>query len=110
MTYCLDIDGTLCTTAAADYETAVPIPEAVAAVNTLYDAGNRVILLTARGSVTGIDWRELTERQLREWGVRYHELFFGKPAADIYIDDRAISAAEWKSSGYQLGRRLHANT
>jgi dTDP-glucose 4,6-dehydratase len=104
----VDIDGTLCSTPAADYAAASPIPEAVAAINRLYERGHRIILLTARGTVTGIDWRSLTERQLLEWGVRYHELVFGKPAADVYIDDKAISTAEWKGAGYQIGPPLHA--
>ena len=35
--------------------------------------------------------RGTTEQQLFEWGVKYHELFMGKPAADYYIDDKGIS-------------------
>ena len=31
--------------------------------------------------------------QLDGWGVRHHELRFGKPAADYYVDDRMISLA-----------------
>jgi hypothetical protein len=40
---------------------------------------------------TGIDWREFTEKQLKSWGVKYHELIFGKPVADVFIDDKAIN-------------------
>jgi hypothetical protein len=46
---------------------------------------------TARGSVTGKDWSEFTRNQLDQWGVRYHDIVFGKPAADHYIDDRMIN-------------------
>ena len=35
-------------------------------------------------------WKNLTENQLREWGVKYHYLFLGKPAGDIYIDDKGM--------------------
>jgi hypothetical protein len=28
-----------------------------------------------------------------DWGVRHHELRFGKPAADVYVDDRATGIA-----------------
>ena len=36
------------------------------------------------------DLKNLTENQLREWGVKYHYLFLGKPAGDIYIDDKGM--------------------
>ena len=44
--------------------------------------------------MTGIDWREATEQQLAKWGLHYHRLVFGKPAADYYIDDRMLPMAE----------------
>jgi hypothetical protein len=46
--------------------------------------------------VTGIDCREITERQMKQWGVRYHDLYFGKPYFDLMIDDRAMSLDEWE--------------
>ena len=100
--YCFDIDGTICSNTEGAYEAAEPFSDAIAALNALYDAGHRIHLHTARGSSTGIDWRELTERQLREWGVRYHCLFMGKPSADVYIDDKTINAQAWRRSGFTL--------
>ena len=35
--------------------------------------------------------RSKTEEQLRNWGVKYHKLYFGKPRVDFYIDDRGIN-------------------
>ena len=32
---------------------------------------------------------ELTDKQLKEWGCKYHELIMGKPHADYFIDDKA---------------------
>ncbi len=32
----------------------------------------------------------MTEKQLKEWNVKYHALFLGKPAGDLYIDDKGI--------------------
>ena len=95
MIYCFDIDGTLCSNTEGAYESAQPYARIIARANALYDAGHKIILQTARGSTTGIDWRELTENQLREWGVKYHELLFGKPTADVYIDDKAIDPCRW---------------
>jgi hypothetical protein len=34
---------------------------------------------------------ELTKQQLKDWGVKYNELIFGKPDADIFVDDKGIS-------------------
>ena len=59
-------------------------------INKLYDMGNEIVLFTARGYVTGIDWSETTKQQLASWGVKYHQLMFGKPNADYYIDDKML--------------------
>lgn len=92
----IDIDDTICTLSEPlNYKSARPILEAIEKVNQLYDSGNTIIFWTARGTVSGIDWRELTEHQLRAWGVRYHELKFGKPAYDLFIDDKNINSKDW---------------
>jgi CMP-N,N'-diacetyllegionaminic acid synthase len=92
MTVCLDIDGVLATIVPEnDYELAEPILPAIRLVNEIAARGHRVVLQTARGSKTGLDWRETTLRQLAEWGVHYDEMRFGKPAADFYVDDRMIT-------------------
>jgi len=91
-TFCFDIDGVIATlTPDNDYNKAECNPTMVAAVNALYDAGNEIILFTARGTKTGIDWTETTRQQMQRWGVKYHQLRLGKPAADYYIDDRMLS-------------------
>jgi len=93
--YCFDLDGTLCTNTEGEYESAIPFPERISKVNALYEEGSSILIYTARGTVTGIDWRPLTEKQLAEWGVKYHELRLGKPFADVYIDDRAMSDGDF---------------
>jgi CMP-N-acetylneuraminic acid synthetase len=96
-TLCIDIDGVLATTMPPDrYHDAEPVHDVITSVNSLFDAGHEIVLFTARGSATGIDWHEVTERQMRDWGVRYHRLVFGKPAADYYVDDRALLPDEFK--------------
>ena len=90
-TYCFDLDGTLCTNTEGDYDSAEPFPERIKKVNELYQEGNQILIFTARGTMTGIDWRDLTELQLDQWGVKYHNLELGKPVAHVYIDDRGIS-------------------
>ena len=95
MIYCFDIDGTLCTNTDGEYQEAEPYPDMIGKINALYDAGDQIILYTARGSSTGIDWHELTKDQLCRWGVKYYALHFGKPHADVYIDDKAMDPHQW---------------
>ena len=95
MIYCFDIDGTLCTRTDGDYALAEPIWDRIAVVNALHAAGHVIKLFTARGSTTGIDWRDVTERQLLAWNVRYHVLIMGKPEADVFIDDKAFNTEHW---------------
>lgn len=94
-TFCFDIDGTLCEQVMTDYSLAEPFQNRIDKVNSLYDDGHRIILFSARGSVSGRDWRQPTLTQLSDWGVRYHELILGKPHADVYIDDKAIHSEEF---------------
>jgi CMP-N-acetylneuraminic acid synthetase len=91
LTVCIDIGGVIAEkNRENNYAIAKPIRSSIQTVNRLYDDGHRIILFTARGSATNTDWMSLTQKQLSDWGVRYTELRFGKPAADIYIDDRLI--------------------
>lgn len=91
-TYCFDIDGVLAAlTPDNNYHAALPLSENIRLVNALYERGHCILLFTARGSTTGLDWRAVTEAQMAEWGVKYHTLLFGKPAADYYVDDRLLS-------------------
>lgn len=110
LTFAFDLDGVIAgLVPEQDYGRADPIPAGVAAVNALHRAGNRIVIYTARGSATGREWTELTLAQLKRWGVRYHELRFGKPAADYYVDDRMLSPATlmaWLArAGAEKGRK-----
>lgn len=95
MIYFVDIDDTICTTPPGmDYRKAEPIRERIMLVNRLVEAGHQIVYWTARGTGTGIDWREITEQQLKTWGANYTELRFGKPVFDVLIDDRAFNVGE----------------
>ena len=101
MIYCFDLDDTLCESVGLDYSTASPWITRIERVNQLFEDGHVIKVYTARGSETGIDWREITEKQLGEWGLKYHHLILGKPAADIYVDDKACHERdfEWNLDG-----------
>jgi len=100
MTYVFDIDGTICTKVDdGDYSKAQPIKDRIDIVNQLYDQGNTIIFQTARGmgrstNSQAFAWEFFgkdTEKQLKVWGVKFHSLFMGKPAGDVYVDDKGIA-------------------
>ena len=93
-----DLDGCLCSQTDGDYEKAAPIKEAIDLVNRLYERGHEIVIHTSRfmgrshGEVARAynDGFTFTQQQLSVWGVRYHLLVMGKPAADLVVDDRSI--------------------
>jgi hypothetical protein len=105
-----DFDNTVCRTKGTDYERSIPIPEMVKSINQLYDQGHTIRFFTARGSRSGKNWRELTESQLKDWGIKYHELFMGKPFTDYYIGDEAMSVEEFQREFGTLNGYLRHNT
>lgn len=103
MIYCFDLDGTICSSVYnSDYESARPNYFVISGIKHLRSIGHTIIIDTARGSVSGIDYTELTKSQLDDWMVPYDELIMNhKPNADYYIDDKAVNVSDWKKS--QLG-------
>ena len=96
MIYYVDIDETICEYPCSRmYTNAVPIKENINKINKLYEDGHQVVYWTARGSTTGIDWTDVTERQLKRWGAKYHELQLGKPHYDVFICDKAINTKDF---------------
>lgn len=89
----VDIDDTICSSdTSLNYELASPFPDRIEKINALYDSGNIIVYWTARGTKTGIPWYHLTKSQLDSWGCKYHELRMGKPAYDLFIDDKNIES------------------
>jgi len=93
--YLIDIDGVLCDDLKGNYQDAKPNFENIKKVNKLYDEGNFIRIFTGRGSGTGLNWTSITQNQLKVWGVKYHEIIYGKPVYDISIDDKAINVKDW---------------
>jgi len=92
----VDIDETICITPDNPrvYEQSLPIRENINKINDLYDKGNRIVYWTARGSRSGIDWYDLTKKQLVEWGAKHHDLRLDKPYYDMFIDDKNLRIEE----------------
>jgi hypothetical protein len=97
-TFCIDIDGTICSfTTNHRYDLAEPDLDMIRMVNDLYDAGHYIKMHTARGMASGMEFTEITKKQLKEWGVKYHELIMNKPMADYYVDDKACLPGNFKN-------------
>ena len=88
----VDIDNTICATGEGvdKYERATPDPVSISYVNSLYEKGDEITYWTARGNASGVDYTDLTKKQLTEWGCKYHTLIMGKPSYDILIDDKTM--------------------
>jgi mannose-6-phosphate isomerase-like protein (cupin superfamily) len=88
----VDIDNTICSTGEGPdkYARSVPIVDKINYMNSLYDEGNTITYWTARGGASGIDHTDLTTKQLKEWGCKYHKLIMGKPSYDLLIDDKTM--------------------
>ena len=99
LNWCFDCDGVICDTEGTNYGTATPRKQNIEKINKLYDNGYHITVFTGRGSVSGIDWRDVTEKQFRNWGVKYHELVFGKPPFDMFVDDHA-----WNVKDFEEGK------
>jgi capsule biosynthesis phosphatase len=105
MRIAIDLDGTLCPIKqpGQTYAELLPLPGAVNRMRELRAAGHYLIIMTARNMATcesnlgrvmknvgkiTLDW-------LEQHGIEYDEVYFGKPNAELYIDDRAVRFASW---------------
>ena len=101
MRICFDLDNTLVTfpKVVGDYNTVEPIVKNIEFLRYLKSFGNTIIIYTARrmktyGGNTGklmADIGKLTFDTLEKFSIPYDEIYFGKPQADVYIDDLGLN-------------------
>ncbi len=104
-TICVDLDGVVAAfkTEGQSYAEVQPLPGAVEKLRQLKASGHRIILHSARhmktcqGNVGLVVARVggLTLDWLKRHEVPYDEIYFGKPWADVYIDDNAFRFQAW---------------
>ncbi|GAB4170110.1 MAG: HAD hydrolase family protein [Rickettsiaceae bacterium] len=97
---CIDLDGTICEIRepGQGYSEVAPKKGAKEQIDKLHAAGHIIIIHTARNmNSTGHNVGKVLKnigRVTLEWldkhGIYYDEIFFGKPNADITIDDRVV--------------------
>lgn len=98
-----DLDDTICVHENRDYKNAKPIIPVIKKMQNMKDDGWEIVIYSARGQMScngdliEIERknRPIVERWLKEHGVPFDELIFGKPIAEIYVDDKGISADEF---------------
>lgn len=98
---CFDLDNTLVTypTVPDDYTSVKPIPNMIALLQKMKKEGHTIIIHTARRMKTHNnnvgkviqDIAATTMNTLAQFEIPYDELIFGKPYADMYIDDKAMN-------------------
>ena len=103
---CIDLDGVISQLKKENetYADVEPIAGAVEKLTSLKTSGHYIIILTARHMKTcngniGLVHRRIaniTMDWLKKYKIPYDEIHFGKPWADIYIDDNAYRFVEWE--------------
>ncbi len=99
----MDIDDTISTHRNRDYANAVANLEMIHKMQELSKQGIEFVLFTARGQIScNGDIKKIEEKNgptlrawLKKYNVPYSELRFGKPIADIYVDDAAMTPDEF---------------
>ena len=105
MRICIDLDGVICQLRrpGQEYADLLPVPGAIEKLRALRAAGHYIIVCTARhmktcnGNVGQVVARQgaVTLNWLTRHEVEYDEIHFGKPHADVYIDDNAVRFETW---------------
>ena len=101
MVYVFDLDNTLCDTRKGKdgrwrYFESTPFYDRIKVVNKLWDEGHTIIVETARGCNSKINYYEETFNQLRSWGLKFTTLRTGvKFGADYFIDDKGINSEDF---------------
>lgn len=105
-----DLDDVLCFRSSnkgdiEKYNTCLPNKKMISILNQCYSKGYKIIIYTARGmsvnkgNVSDIysNLFNLTETQLKNWGINYHQLVMGKLHFDLFIDDKAVNSSNINS-------------
>lgn len=107
-----DVDDTISTNIRRlSYDQCEPKQDVIDKLNYLHDElGYTIILHTSRGMVScNGDMEKIIKKNktvLENWlekhNVHYDELIFGKPIADLYVDDKALDVAVFSQAPFNI--------
>lgn len=105
-TLCFDLDGVICNTKKNFYKKSKPKISTIRFINKLYNKGYFIKIYTARYMGRNNDniikakkaGFKFTEKQLKNWNLKYHKLIVGKTSYDYIVDDKSIGFDKnWKT-------------
>jgi len=96
-TFCFDMDGVICNLDHDDYEHRTPIQDTLDLMDDLYYEGHTIIINTGRHILHMPNTKDWLEKNK----VSYNHIQFGKPVADVYIDDKGL-----RFNGYFLKEKI----
>jgi capsule biosynthesis phosphatase len=114
MRFCFDLDNTLVTHPLIkdDYTTVNPIINNINFLRYIKKFGHTIIIYTARRMKTHngnngkimADIGKITFDTLEKFNIPFDEIYFGKPYADVYIDDLALNCFDdlEKNTGFYM--------
>ncbi len=115
MRICIDLDGVICKLRGKEetYNNLKPIKGSVEKITELKRSGHYIIIYTARRMKThkanlgkiNADIGKVTLDWLQKHSIPFDEIYFGKPWADVYIDDNAFKFISWSEIDGQ-GKKL----
>lgn len=106
MRICIDLDGVICRLKeeGQQYDELLPVDGAPESLRALKENGHYIIINTARhmktcqGNLGAVAAKIslITLKWLEKYNIPYDEIYFGKPHADVYIDDNAYRFSKWE--------------
>lgn len=110
LTFCFDIDGTICPIKKKEeeYIDLVPFKEMVDKIREYKDGGARIVLFTSRNmnsyngniGMINANTAKVLLQWLDKWDIPYDEIIYGKPwpgHKGFYVDDRTVRPNEFLS-------------
>ena len=116
ITFCFDLDNTICTTKGSSYSKSKPRTDVIKLINNLYDQGHIIKINTARYMGRNKDDIKRANKQgylktlklLKKWKIKFNKFSISKLSADIYIDDRSYGYCNrWKKEFKKYTKNNH---
>lgn len=111
-TIVFDVDDTILTTVNRDYENSQPKMEVIEGVREMKKAGWTIILNTARGmgrsngNIESVRQEviEEIEKFCTKYDVPYDSIQIGKPWAEYYVDDKALTPRQFAAKYKEIAK------